>query len=99
MKNKILYIIPSAEIGGTENMVIALTSNIKLFNFEPVVLTLQHRGPFHEILDKYLIKNYYLNLKKNLLYGVIKCVFIFFKEKPCLVQSFREGESHFAKFS
>jgi len=97
MKNKILYIIPSAEIGGTENMVIALTSNIKLFNFEPVVLTLQHRGPFHEILDKYLIKNYYLNLKKNPLYGVIKCVFIFFREKPCLVQSFLFAGNIFAR--
>ncbi len=97
MKNKILYILPSAEIGGTEKMVICLGSGIRAFNFQPIVLTLQHRGLFHEILETHSIKNYHLDLKKKPLSGLIRCIFILFKEKPQLMHSFLFTGNIFAR--
>ncbi len=97
MKNKILYITPSVEIGGTEKIIISLATQIKSLNFQPVILTLQHRGLFHKTLDSHLITNYALNLKKNPLYGLIKCLFVFFKEKPCMMHSFLFTGNIFAR--
>jgi len=98
MKNKILYILPSKEIGGTERMVIELASKINKFNFDPVVMTLQGTGSFHRILNEKNIKNYSLNIKENPIVAMMKIIFIFLKEKPSLMHSFLFAGNIFARF-
>lgn len=99
MKNKrILYILPSQNIGGTEKMLVLLADHIRKYGFDPIVVTMQGRGKFHEILSYYHLKYYILNIKKNPLFAIIKSFYIFLKEKPCIVQSFLFAGNIFAKF-
>lgn len=98
MKNKICYIIPSQEIGGTEKMLIMLADNIRKYGFQVVVITMQKEGTFHKFLALHNIKYYALDLKKNPFAGILKAVYIFMKEKPCIVHSFLFAGNMFAKF-
>lgn len=98
MKSKILYILPSEEIGGTEKMLIVLAKKIKEFGFEVVVLTLQRKGTFHRMLESNSIKTYSLNIKKMPVNAFIKTLFVFLKEKPCIIHSFLFAGNLFAKF-
>ncbi|MCM8764954.1 MAG: glycosyltransferase [Candidatus Omnitrophica bacterium] len=97
MKNKILYILPSEEIGGTEKMVAILAKGISKFRFQPVVLTLQKRGSFHKMLDADYIRNYFLDVKRRPLQAIGKLLFIILKEKPCIMHSFLFTGNMFAK--
>lgn len=97
MKNKIAYILPSSEIGGTEKMVVSLAKGIQKSGFDCFVITLQSKGDFTRLLNENNIKNYTLNLKKNILWGFIKFLFIIFKEKPSIIHSFLFWGNLFAK--
>ncbi|MCM8822037.1 MAG: glycosyltransferase [Candidatus Omnitrophica bacterium] len=97
MKNKILYILPSEEIGGTEKMVIVLAKGISKAGFEPVVLTLQRRGFFHKMLDANHLRNYFLDVKKKPLQAIVRTLFIFLKEKPRIMHSFLFAGNMFAR--
>ncbi len=98
MKNKILYILPSKDIGGTEKMLIVLADRIRKYGFEPVVVTMQGKGKFHEILSSCRLKYYTLDFKRNIPGSIVKSFYIFLKEKPCVVQSFLFAGNMFAKF-
>ena len=84
---KIVFLIGSSEIGGTEKMVISLAENIKKYGFLPVLIGLKGKGEFSEILEKKDLKFYILDLKKNP-FSIIKLLKILRKEKPLILQSF-----------
>ncbi|MCX7705584.1 MAG: glycosyltransferase, partial [bacterium] len=98
MRNRIIYILPSKNIGGTERMLTMLADRINRYGFEPVIVTMQGKGHFHEVLSSHKIKYYVLDLKRNPFIAIIKAFYIFLKEKPCIVQSFLFSGNLFAKF-
>ena len=87
-KIKIAYIISSAEIGGTEKMLLLMLENINRYVFEqPVVFAIKGKGKFTEELKKKNIKTYVYNFKEK--------PFVFFlflqtlkKESPDIIHSF-----------
>ncbi|MGC9065698.1 MAG: glycosyltransferase [Candidatus Ratteibacteria bacterium] len=97
MKNKILYILPSKDIGGTEKMVVMLATKISDYGYQPIILTLQGKGPFHKLLEIYHIKHHILNIKKRPLCTIFKTFFfVILKEKPCLLHGFLFAGNVFA---
>jgi len=84
---KILFLIGSSEIGGTEKMVLSIVENIKKFGFCPVVVGLRGKGEFLKVLESKNIKFHVVNLKKNPL-SFIKLLKILKKERVDILQSF-----------
>jgi len=86
-KVKILYLIGSSEIGGTEKMLLLLSEKIKNNGFSPFIINLKGEGSFTEEVRKKGIKIYVFDIKKNpfLFFKFLKTVI---EEKPKILHSF-----------
>jgi len=88
MKNRILYLIPSAKIGGTETMLAALAAELAAKGFSPLVVTMGKRGPFHDMLDRAGIRNRPLDLKRRPATGLFRLAAVLVAARPALIHSF-----------
>jgi hypothetical protein len=88
MKNRVLYLIPSARIGGTETMLATLAASIAKKGFDPLVVTMNGRGPFHDMLDRAGVPNRRLDLRNNPVAGMIRLIGTVIDFRPRLIHSF-----------
>ena len=64
-KIKILYLTTSSNIGGVEQIILALVKDINRDQFHIEVCTLSPKGALHEELDNLKVKNYSLGIIKK----------------------------------
>lgn len=64
-KIKILYLTTSSNIGGVEQIILALVKDINRDQFHIEMCTLSPKGALHEELDKLNVKNYSLGIIKK----------------------------------
>jgi glycosyltransferase involved in cell wall biosynthesis len=88
MRNRIIYLIPSKKLGGTEKMLALLANKISCYGFSPMIITMDKKGPFHDMLDQMAVPNYALNLKHKPLQGIFRLIAHFIAIKPVLIHSF-----------
>lgn len=89
-KHKIAIMIPSFEVGGAENMVAQLATNINQEKFEVMVIVLSGRKntPIQEIIDKSNLSIKYLNKGIGLDYKIMINIYKILNEfKPNIVHT------------
>jgi glycosyltransferase involved in cell wall biosynthesis len=88
MKNRILYLAPGSEIGGTERMIILLAREIERRGYRIHVVTMQEPKAFTAALKVAGLKTTPLNLKKKPFLGLLRFALIIVRERPGLIHSF-----------
>lgn len=88
-KNKILYLIATLDIGGTEKQLLTLLKGLDKNKYEPIVCCLRRGGPFKEEIESLGIKVIILGKKSKYDISIIpKLIRLIKKEKPIIVHTF-----------
>lgn len=88
-KIKILYVIATLDVGGTERQLVELAKKLDKEKFEPIVCCLTRGGVFKKELDSYGIRVVIIGKKLGYDFSaILKLIKIIKKEKPKIVHTF-----------